>query len=843
MLGKPGLALLSLSGKRADGRVDPIRTGILHILTAILLSATASAMPIVSGGQPRIVVQVGTAASPIERHAATMLSDFVWGASGGRVVVEAGSAAIARSGTVVIGTPVSHPLIAQLSADHHVSLDGLGAEGYHVRDLRLANGEIVVVAGNEPRGALYGVIALMEALTSRHVQMEPVDLEFRVTDVRDLTSDGLNLRSSPYYPVRMTIDADSPEWLARHRVNVSGAEGVWTGTGIDDGIGAAVQYVFGFDEFQDVSVARRLTLIQELRARSQSLAEKGIDSYLFMYLTGEPTKALIEARPDLLGPEVAYPASRNGRSYRPFCWSNPDTVAFFVDLIREIMRAHPDLTGLHLRAWGSETRACECPECGGAGLQGQERLWSLVDEIIRSARSVRPGTRFILSGYEGEWLRDPDRRHLRSLPSGTIILQKWGIDGEPTGDPELPRGLLGDVVSAGHHLVVISHDVEEVQPLWMVEASLFTLGVLRFSLDASVPRLGGFTLQGSDSIGDLDRRLAARLNWNPSPVEYQLLPNALRFLHGEQAGTALLRALIANGAVLSDFFSDYAGISSLTGAYGEGSRGFATRLWDLFGDRAVRDILNLPDADAVQYALDRLSALRSAQDEATAYAREAYVVTTQRDAGVDDVWHLMEAWSALFASRWSLIEAMRLARVGAQTSTVEEALRSAISEMRRVREQLDGVASYGALIHANAGETKALVLSRIDADIARMESLTAAGLRQDDPGGVDDPALDQVRFALLDVRVDAGRSVPGEAVVAFRLTHDADAVELDVFSLGGARVAHVLRRDMRRGAGRVRWDGRGSTGEPVARTLYVFRLTARRGEERLDTLGRLVLQP
>ena len=57
---------------------------------------------------------------------------------------------------------------------------------------------------------------------------------------------------------------------------------------------------------------------------------------------------------------------------------------------------------------------------------------------------------------------------------------------------------------------------------------------------------------------------------------------------------------------MNDFFLDYAGILTATGGYRRGSKWFATRMWDLFGERALEDMLNLPDAEAAEYALRRL---------------------------------------------------------------------------------------------------------------------------------------------------------------------------------------------------------------------------------------------
>ena len=108
-------------------------------------------------------------------------------------------------------------------------------------------------------------------------------------------------------------------------------------------------------------------------------------------------------------------------------------------------------------------------------------LWNVLETVVRAATEARPEMRFIVSGYNRSWLKDPNGENLRRLPAGTVLLQKWGADGEPTADPDIDLKLLERVHAAGHRLAVLSHDVEETQPLWMMEAELFARGVLLYA--------------------------------------------------------------------------------------------------------------------------------------------------------------------------------------------------------------------------------------------------------------------------------------------------------------------------------------------------------------------------
>ena len=98
--------------------------------------------------------------------------------------------------------------------------------------------EWIAAAGETPRGAFYAAGRLVELALERAHGVSPVDQDFPIPRIDNLEIDLDAERSVPFYPIRMTLEKESPGWLGKMRVNMSGAEGVWTGTGIDDGIGA-----------------------------------------------------------------------------------------------------------------------------------------------------------------------------------------------------------------------------------------------------------------------------------------------------------------------------------------------------------------------------------------------------------------------------------------------------------------------------------------------------------------------------------------------------------------------------------------------------------------------------
>ncbi|HEY0413053.1 MAG TPA: alpha-glucuronidase family glycosyl hydrolase [Allosphingosinicella sp.] len=72
-----------------------------------------------------------------------------------------------RDGAIVLGTPRSSPLVAQL----RLPLAGLGEEGYVIRSVRIGGKRATVIAGNSERGVLYGAFALLRLIQTRR----PID--------------------------------------------------------------------------------------------------------------------------------------------------------------------------------------------------------------------------------------------------------------------------------------------------------------------------------------------------------------------------------------------------------------------------------------------------------------------------------------------------------------------------------------------------------------------------------------------------------------------------------------------------------------------------------------------
>ncbi len=118
---------------------------------------------------------------------------------------------------------------------------------------------VIVVTAHTERGILYGAYAFIEKCITALTDLTPVHPEMAVAKAKALLVPFIDETSAPFYPVRAVLEIENPDWLARHRINMSGGEGVWTGTGIEDGLGTAFKYVEtpAFEAWQDEPIAHR----------------------------------------------------------------------------------------------------------------------------------------------------------------------------------------------------------------------------------------------------------------------------------------------------------------------------------------------------------------------------------------------------------------------------------------------------------------------------------------------------------------------------------------------------------------------------------------------------------
>lgn len=824
-------------------------TFVIFVTLLCLLIFTTSVkgadVPLVASGEPRATLQLGSDASEQEQFAATEIQNFIKQFTGATLDILTNREQTTTPAVIVLGTPESNPTIAGLQANANLTLaETLGDEGYRLKTIEFGTEILFVITAHTPRGVLYGAYGFIEACITALTGLSPVHPEVSVKRSPALLVPFLDETSQPFYPVRAVLEIVEPDWLARHRVNMSGAEGGLIGTGIEDGFGAAFKYVDtpAFESLQDEPRAQRLERIETLQNRFNSLKQRGIDAYLFMYVTGEPTEALIRERPDLLGPAVLYGSSRNEVSYRPFCWTKPEFHVLARQLIQEIVRTYPALAGFHLRSWGHETRGCDCPECGDRTTeQGQAQLWQVYFTIISAAREVKPDFKFYISGYDSSWLKDAAGIYARQLPKGTIFSRKWGADGAPVADAGVAIPQMNALVEMGHRFIVLSHDVEEVMPFWMLESDLFVQGVRQLANNPNATGLSGFTVQGAtQGLGYLDRLVSARLNWDIELDAFQLMHNELVARYGSEAGPLILNALRVNGWNLASYFTDYASSLTVGGTYGSGSAAFATRFWELIGPRAVKDTLAIPDLETARTSVNRFTSLLAPQQQAANEMRDASEVANSFDQeaaeDLQDAVHLMELWVQFFASRAKLVEAIALGYEPGTESAIRAKLTSAIEFSKSMQPHIKGIQEFVPVFGYSHRTIEAELLSPLNGEAAWLTSFDYQVLRKyEDSFSPEGTPL----------RISAVHNYPNplkrKTTFTYQLSVDADEVSVAIYSTSGRRVAVLTELPVNEGYNEFLWNAQDADGMPLANGVYFYRIRAIVGDERVEALGRLAV--
>ena len=849
------LSAVSMTGYSHCESVFPCRKILLlraesRLLMAIfcfvicVAPAKSNEIPIAVSGEPRATLQIGANASAQEQFAAEEIQTFIEQFTGAKLDIRTNRQQTETQIAIVLGTPKSNPTIAGLQANIELTLgEELGDEGYRIKTVEVGTEIVIVVTAHTERGVIYGAYAFIEKCITALTGLTPVHPEVAVSKAQALLVPFINETSAPFYPVRAVLEIEDPDWLARHRVNMSGGEGVWTGTGIEDGFGTAFKYVDtpAFDALQDEPIAQRRERIATLQSRFNALKRRGINAYLFMYVTGEPTEALIRERPDVLGPTVLYGASRNEVSYRPFCWSKPEFHTLATELIQAIVRTYPTLAGFHLRSWGHETRACNCPDCGDRTELGQAKLWQVYFTIINAAREVRPDFKFYISGYDSSWLKDAAGLYARQLPKGTIFSRKWGADGEPVADAGVPIPQIRALGEIGHRFIVLSHEVEEVMPFWMLESDTFVQGVRRLANDPEVIGLGGFTVQGAtQGLGYLDRLVSARLNWNIELDYFQLLLNELIARYGIEAAPHILNALRVNGWNMTSYFSDYAGSLTVGGTYGSGSAGLATRFWTLIGPRAVEDTLAIPELEIAKFAANRFTALLAPQQQSANEMRTASEIAEPFDLeateDLNDAVRLMELWVLLFESRSKLVEAIALGYEPGTEEQIRAKLTSAIEFSKSIQPYIKGIQEFIPLFGYSHQTIEAELLSTLNAEVAWLTGFDYQTLLKHDA----DFSPEETPFRIWDAH-NYPNPVRRETTFTYQLSLDADEVSITIYTASGRKVKVLKKASGNEGYNECTWDARNDDGMLLANGAYFYRIRAVVGEQTAQLLGRLAV--
>jgi len=819
---------------------------IVVIITVISAQIViANEFDLVSNKKPTAVIIIGENASGQDWYASRELNYFISRFTATQLKVIIAGQSFAEQFAIILGTPENNSYVKNFQQNGLIKLNPqLGSEGYILKTVEMDDAVFLVAAGNTVKGVLYGVYAIAEACITALTRLSPVDLDFTVEVNASLVLPFMDEESKPFYPIRATLEQESSAWLSRHRINMSGGEGVWTGTGSDDGLGTAFKYVDTpeFEDMQDEPRTARQNRIRNLQRRFSELRNRGIDSYLFMYVTGEPTKAIIRNHPELLDEEVLYGGSRNLISYRPFCWSKPEFRNLVKRLIQAIVKTYPSLSGFHLRSWGHETRESESPECGDFSDRGQQLLWQLYSDIIDAARQIRPDFKFYISGYDRKWLRDPDYIHVQKLPAGTILSQKWGLDGEPVPDPGISIDRINIVGKNGRHFLVLSHDTEEVMPFWMLESYLFVEGVRKYALNPVVKGLGGFSLQGQNGFSHLDKLVSAKVNWSPQVDYGTLMQNYFINLYGRTAAEHILNGLRINTQVLSDYFTDYAGASAFLGEYKRGSRGLATRFWNLIGRDAVADTLAIPSPEIAKYAKERFLLLlpqqQRADNEMAAAAEAIKADSFAVRYDFEDAQSLMQIWTTFFESRLRLVEAVNIGYDGINEIEIRYKLDSAIEYSKKLVFLINSFHRFIPIFNFSNEYTRSSLIQAVEAEVEFLSNFDVCNLVRGSEEELytnpdEDGELDIVKF------FNQPNPFPDSTDFIYVLTRDADDVTISIYTISGRKIMQIYGASAFKGYNEEFWNGYTQDGKQLANGVYLYKIVAKLEDKKIEKIGKL----
>ncbi|MGB9596218.1 MAG: FlgD immunoglobulin-like domain containing protein, partial [Candidatus Poribacteria bacterium] len=424
------------------------------------------------------------------------------------------------------------------------------------------------------------------------------------------------------------------------------------------------------------------------------------------------------------------------------------------------------------------------------------------------------------------------------LPKGTIIMQKWGIDGEPTNDPEIKLSFINDISKYGHKVVIISHDVEEVMPLWMIEADLFAEGLRKYSVNPYLNGLGGFTLQGEEGLAILDRIVSSRLIYDPNEDYVSLMRNYLIRGYGEKSAQNILNGLRKNTMVLSDYFSDYAGTLSLTGKYGDGSRGYATRFWNIIGKSAVKDTLSIPNIKTVEYAKERLtSLLPRQQDSANDIYNAKISILTSSDQYLSDYMdcmHLMRMWTRFFASRLCLVEAREIGLKGGTRESLMKKISSAIEYSKEMSYEIAEIKNFIDVFNYTDDSARKSLLDLIDEEIRFLSDVDPEIISSvDDQNENEEKAVFSIKNFLLHPS-----PVHFSATFCYTLGMSADEVKINVYTISGRLIKTINCISTDKGYNEEFWDTRDEAGNMLSSGTYLYKILAIKDDKKIYKIGK-----
>jgi len=467
----------------------------------------------------------------------------------------------------------------------------LGEEGYLVK-IAPKN---IYITGTTENGVLYGSIAMLEwviAKTTAGVKYPAnVDIDFTIIPgqarefLQNLPEE--QFESKPFYPIRFfhlnnyamgvsdLIDSevilhknnyysgvdrgfDDAEntwkvwcdWLSRHKINRVSNWPYSAGTNWWDL--AVDPETKGMSKYPEKEIVKAAEVREELFKYAKS---RGVKPYLMNYLTGSATPTIAKNFPEIIGELDKDNTDHHGAM--SYCHANDGLKKMFTSQIKAILRTYPSLAGIHIRWWG-ESFPCQCSNCKGRQGELQRKLTL---EIVEAAMEERPDVEFLLSG---RLFLHGTPEFWDALPKNVVVQAKWGIDWEPSADPNLD---FEEIVQTNHPLLISEAlPGEEVTPFGSVQYLPYRDGLMKYAKAArKVPNVKGFSVAVADKdfgwITETNIKTAAKLNWAPFEINVEkYIGNYLRTTYGD-AQEDIYKALELTQKAWEEFSVDFDGVA------------------------------------------------------------------------------------------------------------------------------------------------------------------------------------------------------------------------------------------------------------------------------------------
>lgn len=255
-------------------------------LLLAFLAIPALALDLVTAGRSTHTICVAPEASPAEQRAALELQRFVEQMSGAKLPVATGDACPARDRVRIVSGAA--PMVV---------------EQYRIE----TRGRDLVISGGGPRGAMYGVYALLDKLGCRWFSADVS----RIPSLPTISLGTLNEMGKPAFEYREVFftEAWDKDWSARNRVNGQNHK-------LDVSTGGKIQYFPFVHSFYDMI---------------------------------PPAKYFAEH------PEYFSEIDGKRRWERgQLCLTNPDVLRLGVERVREWIRQHPEATILSVSQTGQD---------------------------------------------------------------------------------------------------------------------------------------------------------------------------------------------------------------------------------------------------------------------------------------------------------------------------------------------------------------------------------------------------------------------------------------------------------------------------------------------------------